>query len=151
MALKSWKVSTDKICIRSNSNLLDGIGMDSQINSEQITKNLHQFPMAREKIPKGSPLGKMGPNCKTKINGRLGHQKHFFFCKIFGSKNRLETHLKSEPIDRSHHPQIHFTNPNSRLDHGFGYHKTSKWIHYLESLMQSLLTYFRRSGLEDRG
>ena len=99
MALKSWQASTDKISIRSNPSLLDGIGMDSQVNHEQNKKDLHHFSMVKEKRLEGSPLGKMGPNCKAKINGRLGHQKHLFLCKGLGSKNRLETHFNSELVD----------------------------------------------------
>ena len=38
MALKSWQASTDKISIRSNPSLLDGIGMDSQFNHEKNKK-----------------------------------------------------------------------------------------------------------------
>ena len=106
MALKSWQISFDQISIGSNPSLLDGIGMDSKINPEQILKNMLNFSMVGEKRSKGSSLGKMGPNCKTKSNGRLGHEEHFFLCKSFGCKIRLETHINSEFVDRSHHPQI---------------------------------------------
>ena len=99
MALKSWQASTDKINIRSNPSLLDSIGMDSQVNHEKNKKNLHHFSMVGEKGSKGSPLGKMGLNFKARINGKLGHQKHFLLCKSLGNKNRMETHFNLDPMD----------------------------------------------------
>ena len=80
---------------------------------------MFNFSMVREKISKGSSLSKMGSNCKTKSIGRLGHKEHFFLCKIFGCKIRLETHINSDSMDISNHPQIHLTNPDFGLDQGY--------------------------------
>jgi len=107
------------------------------------------FHLVRLWRQKHTTLGKMGSFSKAKSPRRMGAQKHFSVLKRFGSKNRLVTHHKQQPMVLSDLSKIYSLGDTGRLDH-IPKQVSHFRLHFLEISYFLLFSYWWRTWMDNR-